>query len=148
MKNSKRIVAYLFLLTLTVAALGLWGCASTKHQNTESLLSTAGFHTVTPSTPQQQACYAALPPYKLQRNESNGKVVYAYADKKAGVVYMGGENEYQRYKQLGQQQKLADEQLAAAQMNQDAAANWDYWGYWGTPEIEGRRLSPGPRPRR
>ncbi|MDB6110150.1 MAG: hypothetical protein JWR69_1900, partial [Pedosphaera sp.] len=37
----------------------------------------------------------------------------------------------QRYKQLGQQQKIADEQLQAAEMNQDAAMNWGYWGPGG-----------------
>ena len=69
---------------MTAAALGLSGCASTKAHNTESLLSAAGFHTMTPSTAQQQACYAALPPFKVQLHDFNGKVVYASADKKAG----------------------------------------------------------------
>ncbi|MDB6111104.1 MAG: hypothetical protein JWR69_2854, partial [Pedosphaera sp.] len=112
MKQNKLLAASL-LLALTVAALGWSGCASTKQRNTESLLSAAGFRTLTPSTPQQQASYAALPPFKVQRHEANGRVVYAYADKKAGLLYVGGENEYQRYKQLGQQQKIADEQLQA-----------------------------------
>jgi hypothetical protein len=129
MKQSKSLAGCLILLAMIVAALGWSGCASTKEHNTESLLSAAGFHTMTPSTPQQQASYAAMPPFKVQRTESNGRVVYAYADKKAGVLYVGGENEYQRYKQLGQQQKIANEQLEAAEMNQDAAMNWGYWGY-------------------
>ncbi|MDB6016639.1 MAG: hypothetical protein JWR19_1128 [Pedosphaera sp.] len=131
MKQSKILAAWLISLIMTAAALGLSGCASTKEHNTESMLSAAGFHTMTPTTPQQQACYAALPPFKVQRRESNGKVTYAYADKKAGILYVGGENEYQRYRQLGQQQKIADEQLQAAEMNQDAAMNWDSWGPGG-----------------
>jgi hypothetical protein len=128
MKQNKLLAARLILLALTVAALGLSGCASTKEHNTESLLSAAGFRTMTPTTPQQQASYAAMPPFKVQRHDFNGKVVYAYADKKAGIVYVGGENEYQRFNQLGQQQKIADEQLQAAEMNRDAAMNWGYWG--------------------
>jgi hypothetical protein len=127
MKQSK-LLATCLILTLTAVALSLSGCASTKEHNTESLLSAAGFHTMTPSTPQQQASYAALPPYKVQRHDFNGKVMYAYADKKAGIVYVGTEKEYQRFKQLGQQQKIANEQLEAAEMNEEAAQNWDYWG--------------------
>ncbi|MDB6020390.1 MAG: hypothetical protein JWQ04_247 [Pedosphaera sp.] len=127
MKQTK-LLATCLMLAMTVAALGLSGCASTKHHDTESLLSAAGFHTMTPSTSQQQACYAALPPYKVQRHDFNGKVVYAYADKKNGIVYVGGEQQYQRFNQLGQQQKVANEQLQAAEMNEDAAMNWGYWG--------------------
>ncbi|MDB6068513.1 MAG: hypothetical protein JWR26_4721 [Pedosphaera sp.] len=130
MKQIKPLAVYFILLTMTAVALGVSGCASTKAQSTESLLSAAGFHSVTPSTPQQQATYAALPPYKVQRHDSNGKAVYAYADKKAGVLYVGGENEYQRFKQLGQQQKIANEKLEAAEMNQNAAMSWGSW----TPE--------------
>jgi hypothetical protein len=130
MKQNKPLATCL-ILALTIVSLGLAGCASTKHHNTESLLSAAGFHTVTPTTTDQQACYAALPPFKVQRHDFNGKVVYAYADKKAGILYVGGEPEYQRFTQLGQQQKIADEQLQAAEMNQDAAMNWDAWGPGG-----------------
>jgi hypothetical protein len=127
MKQSK-LLATCLILTMTVVSFGLLGCATTKEHKTESLLSAAGFHTMTPATPQQQACYAALRPFKIQRQDLNGKVVYAYADKKAGIVYVGGEKEYQRFNELGQQQKLADEQLQAAAMNQDAATNWGFWG--------------------
>src|SRR4051794_3053592 len=110
MKQSKLSAFYLTLLAI-ITVLGFAGCASEKAHNKESLLSAAGFRTLTPSTPQQQSVYASMPPNKVQRMEQNGKVTYAYVDKKAGVVYVGGENEYQRYKQLGQQQKLANEEM-------------------------------------
>jgi hypothetical protein len=126
MKQTKLLSIWVALLTLT-AAFGITGCATKAHNN-ESLLSAAGFHTMTPTTPQQQAAYAALPDDRVQRLDRNGKTVYAFADKKAGVVYVGGENEYQRYKQLGVQQQLANDQLEAAQMNEDAAMNWGGWG--------------------
>jgi hypothetical protein len=129
MKHTKLLSIWLALLTLTVA-FGITGCATKAHNN-ESLLSAAGFRTMTPTTPQQQACYTALPPYQVQRLDKNGRTVYAFADKKAGIVYVGGENEYQRYRQLGVQKQIADEQLQAAQMNQDAAMNWGAWGPWG-----------------
>jgi hypothetical protein len=130
MKQGKLVAIYLTLLAITVA-LGFSGCASEEEHHKESLLSAAGFRSMTPTTPQQQSIYASMPPYKVQRFEQNGKVTYAYVDKKAGVVYVGGENEYQRYKQLGVQQNIANEQLEAAQMNQDTAMSWGAWGPMG-----------------
>src|SRR4029079_16963142 len=83
MKQSKLPGTWL-ILAMALVSLGLSGCASTKEHKTEPLLSAAGFQSVTPSTPQQQAAYAALPAHKMQRTDWNGKTVYAYADKKAG----------------------------------------------------------------
>jgi hypothetical protein len=73
-------------------------------------------------------------PYKVERRVRNGKVLYAYADPQQNLVYIGGENEYQKYKQLGLQQSIAQDQLEAAQINEDASLyNWGPgWGPWGT----------------
>jgi hypothetical protein len=129
MKQSKLVSIYLTLLA--VVALGFAGCATEEAHHKESLLSAAGFRSMTPTTASQQSIYSSMPPYKMQRFEQNGKVNYAFVDKKAGVVYVGSENEYQRYKQLGVQQNIANEQLEAAQMNQDIAMNWGAWGPMG-----------------
>jgi hypothetical protein len=117
------------LIVSSVLLLG--GCASLEADNTEQLLSAAGFQSRTPSTPKQQELFAAMPPYKLQRQVVNGKVLYAYADPKKGLVFIGGEAEYQRYNRLGLQQQIAQTNLAAAQMNQDASLNYAAWGPWG-----------------
>jgi hypothetical protein len=99
--------------------------------NTESLLSAAGFRTRTPSTPKQQALYSQLAPYKLERRTKNGKVLYTYADKQKGIVYIGGETEYQQYKRLALQQSIAQSQLEAAQINETASLGWGPdWGPW------------------
>jgi hypothetical protein len=84
---------------------------------------------LTSSTPEQQACFASLPPYKVQRREKDGKVVYAFADKNSGLLYVGGEQEYQRFRELGLQHHLANQQLQVAQMNANAAFMWA----WGPP---------------
>ena len=117
------------VLLLALAA----GCASYEAQNKESLLIAAGFKTRTPSTDQQQAMFNRMTPYKLERRVRNGKVLYAYADKDKNVAYIGGEDEYQRYKQLALQQSIAQDQLEAAQINEEASiyAGWGpYWGPW------------------
>lgn len=126
MKPGKQFAACLVLMLATT--LGLWGCASSKRHDTESTLSAAGFHSLAPTTPQQQSLCTSLPPYTLQRHDVQGKMVYAYSDPKQGVCYVGGEPQYQRYQQLAIQQKIAKQQLQAAQMNENAAANWGYWG--------------------
>jgi hypothetical protein len=111
-------------------ALFLAGCAGMESANTTSLLSAAGFRARTPQTPRQQQMYAALPPYQVERARVKGKgVFYVYKDEKAGVAYIGREQEYQRYQQLAIQQQIAQERYMAAQMEADAA--WQWYGAWG-----------------
>ena len=121
------IIAFVIL-----AMAALHGCTSYEAQNKETLLSAAGFRTRTPTTAAQQAMFNRMTPYKLERRIRNGKVLYAYADKEKNLVYIGGENEFQRYKQLGLQQSIAQQQLEAAQINEEASMyNWGpYWGPW------------------
>jgi hypothetical protein len=128
-KNSlfNRPVAAFTLLLLAILA----GCASWDAQNKESLLSAAGFRTRTPSTANQVAMFNRMTPYKIERRVRNGKVLYAYADKQNNVVYLGGENEYQKYKQLALQQSIAQDQIDAAQINEDASLYNGFGPYWG-----------------
>ena len=83
-------------------------------QNKESLLSAAGFQKRIPSTQEQWALYNRMTPYKLERNTLKGKALYTYADKQKGVIYIGGENAYQRYKQLATQQAIDQKEIEAA----------------------------------
>ena len=91
----------------------LCACASTEVQNTESLLSAAGFRTQTPSTQAQLATYNRTAPYRLERNTINGKGLYSYADKKKGAVYIGGDEAYQGYSQLVLRQSMAEKEREA-----------------------------------
>ena len=124
----------IFVATVAGAIL-LAGCAGMGSSNTESLLSAAGFRVKTPQTPKQQQIYAAVPPYQVQRATVPGKgVFYVYKDEKAGVAYVGREPEYQRYQQLAIQQQIAQNQIAAAEMEQQAALDWyggfGFRGFW------------------
>jgi len=112
-RKSLGICLSLFLAIAAIVA-GFSGCAGTQVQNKESMLSAAGFHTRTPSTQVQWAMYKLMTPYKLERNTFNGKALYTYADKQKGVVYIGGDNAYQRYKQLAAQQSIAQNELEAS----------------------------------
>jgi hypothetical protein len=131
MNNIKPLSTSVTILLLVVALAAFEGCASLNASNTESLLSAAGFRSRTPSTPKQQALYSQMTPYKVERRTKNGKILYTYADKQKGVVYIGGEAEYQQYKRLALQQSIAQSQLEAAEINETAALNWGPdWGPW------------------
>ena len=127
-KTTKSNIVLLF--AAAVGALFFAGCAGMESGNTTSLLSAAGFRVRTPQTPKQQQMYAALPPYQVQQAIVKGKgVFYVYKDEKAGVAYIGREQEYQRYQQLAIQQQIAQDRYMAAQMQADAA--WGWYGAWG-----------------
>jgi hypothetical protein len=117
MNKKESCCVYLGLLLIIAIVFGISGCAGTQVQNKESLLTAAGFRTRTPSTREQWAMYNQMTPYKLERNTRNGKTVYTYADKQKGVVYIGGDIDYQSYKQLGIQQSLAQKELEASYSN-------------------------------
>jgi len=118
------------ILAAAGAALFAAGCAEMGAGNTTSLLSAAGFHAHTPQTPKQQQIYASLPPYQVERAHIPGKgVFYVYKDEKAGVAYIGREQEYQRYQQLAVQQQIAQNYYMAAEM--ERAAAWQWYGAWG-----------------
>jgi hypothetical protein len=83
-------------------ALGV-GCAST--QQTENLLSAAGFRTVVITNPQQQQ----VQPYKVTTTERNGETHYVYADPARKQVYVGDQSQYQRYRQLKKELEAAQQ---------------------------------------
>ena len=111
------------------AALFVAGCAEMGSANTTSLLTAAGFRARTPQTPKQQQIYAALAPYQVQRATVNGKTFYVYKDEKAGIAYVGREQEYQRYHELAIQQQIAENYYTAVAMDRAAAYGW--YGAWG-----------------
>jgi hypothetical protein len=133
MKPNTRKLIILALFAAGSAMFSLAGCAGVGSSNSESLLTAAGFRVRTPETPRQKQIYAALPAYKVHRATVNGKVFYVYKDEKAGVAYVGHEPEYQRYKQLAIQQRIAEDNYMAAEMERDAALSW--YGGFGVSSI-------------
>ena len=130
MKIEKPKLNIILIFAVAVVTLVVAGCAEMGSGNTTSLLSAAGFRVRTPQTPKQQQIYAALPPYQVQRAQVSGKgVFYVYKDEKAGVAYIGREQEYQRYQQLAIQQQIAQNYYTAVAMDRAAAYGW--YGAWG-----------------
>lgn len=129
MKTRQSQLNVILIFAVAVTALFVAGCAGVGSGNTTSLLTAAGFRARTPQTPTQQQIYAALPPYHVERATVKGHVFYVYKDEKAGVAYVGREQEYQRYHELAVQQQIAQNYYMAAEMDRAAAFGW--YGAWG-----------------
>jgi hypothetical protein len=114
-----------------IAVLALAGGCAANTQSTENLLSAAGFRTIIANTPQRQQHLKQLPPNKVVLVQRNGKNYYVYADPAHYQIYVGNPSLYQQYQQLRLARNLAQDQLATAEPDQQAAMNWDMWGpFW------------------
>ena len=65
--------------------------------------------------------------------QKDGKTYYVFPDAANNRALVGGPKQYQSYQQLRLQNKLANENLEAAEIYQDASMNWGGWGGWGGP---------------
>jgi hypothetical protein len=130
--NQKRVLVMMIGVTALLVLMA--GCASTQTASIEdkrTMLVAAGFKTVTPKNAAQQQKLQTLKTGQVAQVQKNGKTYYVVADPSQNVVYVGGPQQYQAYQQLRAQRQLAEENLEAAEMYQDAAMRWDTWGGWG-----------------
>jgi len=126
-------VSFNMIITTVLLALAV-GCATTQTstQNRESMLVAAGFKTITPKTAAQQQKLQKLPPGKVTMIQKGKKTYYIFPDPAHNQAYVGGPKEYQEYRQLRTENKLATQDLEIAEMNQDEAMeDWGAWGGWG-----------------
>lgn len=124
---------YFAIAAVVSAAAVLAGCQSDV-QRKEDRMAAAGFQVRVATTPAMVAELSKLPPQKFMlATMKNGKNVYFYADPAGcNCVYYGGDVAYRNYQGLTQAQAIADKQLMAATMMDDASWNWGAWGPgWG-----------------
>jgi hypothetical protein len=141
----KKMPWCLTLSWLVILSLALIGCggggggggmlAQPQAQQTKSktdLLLAAGFKQVYPTTPQLKARLDAMPQHQLFMASKGPKVFYVYADAAGcGCLYAGNQEQYQAYRRLAAQSRLAAEELEAAQINESMNYSWDEWGEAG-----------------
>jgi hypothetical protein len=130
-KTMKQILtSFKMLSAITLLALAV-SCAST--QSKENMLVAAGFKVIVPKTAAQQQKLKALPPDKVTMVQKSGKTHYVFPDVANNQAYVGGPKQYEAYRQLRLQKKLADEKVEAAEMNLEASTmdGWGGWGAWG-----------------
>src|SRR5260221_2610600 len=104
----KQFLAGLPLAIVFLIANAMAGCAGHSTQQTQDLLSAAGFNVVIASTPQRLQHLATLPPYKVIRIQRNGKDRYGYADPAQKLIYYGGGSAGKRFKNLRPTKNLAE----------------------------------------
>lgn len=127
------IQTWLKVLAAATLQLLMAGCAS-EFQSKKELAVAAGFKVINPVKDDQVALLATLPAGKITPITHGGKKYYILPDAANQQAYAGGESEYQAYERLRQAKRIAEDNLAAARMNQMAAINamnWGAWGGWG-----------------
>jgi hypothetical protein len=123
----KRFFAGLPVTVILLIAPLMPGCANNPQQ-TENILSAAGFNVVIATTPQQQIHLETLPAYKMMRIQRNGKDRYVYADPSRKLIYVGGLFAYDRFKDLRLAKNVTEQDLQDAKFNAQIASGWDVWG--------------------
>lgn len=132
MKSASRVLAVLVLIVVGFVATGCKMIESREAMDKERVLAAAGFHMKFADTPEKIAHLETLPQRKLVPQDHDGEPWYVYADSThCKCIYVGNEAAYQRYQKLAIQQQLAEDQVMAASMNENAAMNWGLWGGFG-----------------
>jgi hypothetical protein len=112
---------------LAVAAALIAGCSmfqetpQQRAERIEPMLAAAGFRMMPADTPERVAETERLTPLKVRYYIDNGKPRYWFNDPvSCHCVYVGGEKNYQQYERIRLSQQAAQQEEAAAQMNEDA----------------------------
>ena len=129
MRQTLTTLKFLAVIALLAVAVG---CAS-EGENKQNLAIAAGFKIITPKSAEHQALLAQLPPDKVTPVNYKGKTYYVLPDAKNNQAYVGRASEYQAYQQLRLANKLSNQNLEAAELNQQASMGWGWggWGGWG-----------------
>jgi hypothetical protein len=111
------------------------GCAAIRQQEglqMDRLLAAAGFQVRPANTPEKLGQLKTMTPLKIMPTQRDGKPFFVVADPyECKCLYVGNEKAYDTYQKLKLKQEYAQDSLAAAEMNEDAAMDWGMWGPWG-----------------
>ena len=116
-----RVLGAIALLALAV------GCATTNTSTTD-MLSAAGFKLMTADNPKKLELLNSLPAGQLTLVTYKGKNFYVQPAGSNNQAYVGTPAEFQTYQQLRLAKQLSNDNLMAAQMNQNAMTQWGAWG--------------------
>lgn len=130
MHTTFRPFDYISSIALVVLAVS---CSSmqTQVQSKENLLIAAGFQVIVPKSAVQQQKLQTLPADKVTPIQVGRKIYYVFPDAPHNQAYVGGPTQYQTYRQLRLAKQLSNENLEAAEMNQETSMDFAGWGGWG-----------------
>ncbi|HEY5813200.1 MAG TPA: hypothetical protein VIT23_11185 [Terrimicrobiaceae bacterium] len=124
------------LLALICGLLVSSGCTAFERRTQKNTLSENGFLGHLPETERQREFYAALPAYKLYRGSKDGQPFYVYKEEEAGVVYIGNEEDYQRYmrqvRRLVAFYETTEQKMVAYPIDAELQRRWP--GSWSDAE--------------
>ena len=113
--------------------LGLSACTAMRKWEagpTDDLLVAAGFTIKSADSPEAMAKLKAMEPLKIVRRVKDGQMVYTYADPyNCQCLFVGDAKQYQEYQKLALQKQIANEQMQAAEANEAAAMDMQWW-WW------------------
>jgi len=122
-----------FLAIIGIFILTISGCAilrTNEAQQTDRLLSAAGFKMLPAYTPQKDELLSSLTPLKLQYRIRDAKTLFFYSDPyDCKCVYTGDQSAYDRFEKLAVEADIAKEEQEAALMNEEAAMGFGPWGW-------------------
>lgn len=122
----------LAIVLVTTLSLGCAAIQRSEAIRTERVLAAAGFQMKLADTPEKLAKVQAMTQRKIQPHDKDGAVFFVYADAlECTCVYVGTEAAHQRYQELALKQELADQARETAELNENAAMEWNTWGTWG-----------------
>lgn len=123
------------LALLAVLGLSLAGCAAMRAdsiENHENDLAAAGFVVLPASTPARVTMLTTLPPNRVSRRIEGEHVSYLYPDPVlCHCLYVGSQGAWSRFQFMAQQKRIAQDQLDAAQLNNQFMWDWGPWGGYG-----------------
>jgi hypothetical protein len=104
------------------------------------MLTAAGFKLMTADNPKKQDVLNTLPKDQLSLVQYKGKTFYVQPAAASNQAYVGTPAEYQSYQQLRLAKQMSNDNLMAAQMNNDAMMRWNAWGPGMYGGFYGRRF--------
>ena len=120
----KRLSALLTAGALVALAIGC------RTPTTEDLLSSAGFRLARADTPGKLAHLHSLPPHTITTVKRNDMRFYVFPDLNQNRLYVGRQEQYQKYLTERELRQLPEEPVNPAVPNENT---WALWGPWWGP---------------
>jgi hypothetical protein len=129
----KTTLASFKFITAVVLLVLAAGCASTKHtEQTEQMLSEAGFKQVVANSEKQVKHLQTLPVDRLTVVKLKGKTLYVFPDPAHNLIYVGNLEEYQTYQQILSYNKIEAQNRVMADLGEDTGDDELKWADWSS----------------
>ena len=131
MKRPNSLIVPLTMLLVGIALDSFADSPKLTKSRVESLLAAAGFQILTEPDALQLVWYTRAVPDIIERHNTNGKIVYTYADPRGGFIYIGGSLEYQQFKRIYQAASVAQIQWQTVETAYKPWRDWVWtWEPW------------------